>query len=66
MTGSDAAHDAHADHSIAATLALLVIVALFCWLFAVMDGGGVTVGIWVVAAIFSVFGLLWIWVLDRD
>jgi hypothetical protein len=41
-------------------------VALFCALFAKMAGVSFDASIAVVAALFTVFGLLWIWVLDRD
>jgi hypothetical protein len=69
MTGPDAAHashDAHSAHPISATIVLLAFVALFCALFAKMAGVSFDASIAVVAALFTVFGLLWIWVLDRD
>jgi len=69
MTGSDAAHDthdAHGDHPIAATIVLVLLVAMFSALFAKMASVSFDVSIAVVAALFTIFGLLWIWVLDRD
>jgi Ca2+/H+ antiporter len=66
MTGSDAAHDSHATHPISATIVLLLFVALFCALFAKMASVSFDASIATVAALFTVFGLLWIWVLDSD
>jgi drug/metabolite transporter superfamily protein YnfA len=71
MTGTDAAHDAHDTHDvhgvhpISATIVLLVLVAFFSWAFALMNGAtfsGVNAAI---AGLLTLFGLVWIWVLDR-
>ena len=69
MTGSDTApssHDTHPVHPISATIVLLAFVALFSALFAKMASASFDASIAIVAGLFAVFGLLWIWVLDRD
>jgi drug/metabolite transporter superfamily protein YnfA len=66
MTGTDTAHSSHDAHPISATIVLLLFVALFSALFAKMASVSFDVSIAIVAGLFAVFGLLWIWVLDRD
>ena len=68
MTGPDTAHDTHDDHAvhpISATILLLVIVAVFSAAFALMNGGTFGAVNAVIAGLMALFGLLWIWVLDR-
>jgi protein-S-isoprenylcysteine O-methyltransferase Ste14 len=70
MTGSDAAHDTHdthAEHPIEATIVLAVIVGVFAAVFAKMADVSVgTASVIAIGAMLAVFGLLWVWVLDRD
>ena len=68
MTGADAApaHDTHADHPIAATIVMLAIVAVFAALFAAMSSKAFDAPVMIVTALFTVWGLVQIWVLDKD
>lgn len=68
MTGSDAAHDAHdahAVHPLEATIVLLALVAFFSAAFAVMNGGTFGPVNAAISGLLALFGLLWIWLLDR-
>jgi len=68
MTGDDAAHahDTHADHPLAATLVMLVIVAMFSAIFAAMSTKKIDGPVLIIAALLAVYGLIQIWVLDND
>jgi uncharacterized membrane protein len=69
MTGSATAHDehdTHADHAIAATIVMLVIVGMFTWIFAQLDGGAFSTPVYVIGAMLAAWGLVSLWVLDRD
>ena len=68
MTGSDAAHDhdTHADHPLSGTLVLLVLVAVFSAIFAAMTTKKVDGPVIIIAVLLTVWGLVQIWVLDKD
>jgi hypothetical protein len=68
MTGLDAAHDhdTHADHPLSGTLVLLVLVAVFSAVFAAMSTKKIDVPVLVIAALMAGWGLVQIWVLDKD
>jgi len=68
MTGDDAAHahDTHADHPLAATLVMLIIVAMFSAIFAAMSTKKIDGPVLIIAALLAVYGLIQIWVLDND
>lgn len=67
MTGSDAhAHATHADHPIAATIVLLGLVAVFSAIFAAMTTKTFDAPVMIVTTLLAVWGLVQIWVLDRD
>lgn len=68
MTGPDAAHDhdAHADHPLAGTLVLLVLVAIFAAIFAAMTTKKIDAPVLIVTALMAGWGLVQIWVLDKD
>jgi hypothetical protein len=68
MTGDDVshAHDTHADHPLAATLVMLVIVAMFSAIFAAMSTKKIDGPVLIIAALLAVYGLIQIWVLDND
>lgn len=59
------AHDSHAAHPLAATLVMLVIVAIFSAIFTAMTKS-FDVPVMVFAALATVYGLLQIWVIDKD
>jgi hypothetical protein len=67
MTGADAAHDhdAHADHPLAATVVLILLVAVFAAIFAAMTTKQVDAPVLVIAALLAGWGLVQIWVLDK-
>ena len=68
MTGSDAAlsHDAHGDHPIPATLVLLILVAVFSAIFSAMSTKMIDGPVLVIAGLLTVWGLVQIWVLDKE
>ena len=68
MTGSDAAHDhdSHADHPISATLVLFVLVAIFAAIFAAMSTKKIDGPVLIIAGLLAAWGLVEIWVLDKD
>ncbi len=68
MTGPDASHDhdTHADHPLSGTLVLLVLVAVFSAIFAAMSTKKIDVPVLVIAALLAGWGLVQIWVLDKD
>jgi hypothetical protein len=68
MTGPDAAHDhdSHADHPLPATVVLFVLVAVFAAVFAAMSTKKVDVPVLIVTALMAGWGLVQIWVLDKD
>ena len=68
MTGSDAAHDhdSHGDHPIPATLVLLILVAVFSAIFAVMTTKKIDGPVLIIAGLLTVWGQVQIWVLDKD
>jgi VIT1/CCC1 family predicted Fe2+/Mn2+ transporter len=68
MTGSDAAHDhdSHADHPLSATVVLIALVAVFSAIFAAMTTKKIDGPVIIIAVLLTVWGLLQIWVLDKD
>ena len=68
MTGSDAAHDhdAHADHPVPATLVLLALVAVFSAIFAAMSSKKIDGPVLMIAGLLTLWGLVQIWVLDKE
>jgi hypothetical protein len=67
MTGPDAAHDdAHADHPLPATVVLFVLVAVFAAVFAAMSTKKLDVPVVIITALMAGWGLVQIWVLDKD
>ena len=68
MTGSVAAHDhdSHKDHPIPATLVLLILVAVFSAIFSVMTTKKIDGPVLIIAGLLTVWGLVQIWVLDKD
>ena len=68
MTGSDAAHDhdAHADHPLSATVVLIALVAVFSAIFAAMTTKKLDSPVIIIAVLLTVWGLVQIWVLDKD
>ena len=68
MTGSVAAHDhdSHKDYPIPATLVLLILVAVFSAIFAVMTTKKIDGPVLIIAGLLTVWGLVQIWVLDKD
>lgn len=69
MTGPDAAahdHDSHADHPLAATLVMIVLVAVFAAIFAAMTTKSFDAPVMIVTALLAGWGLVQIWVLDHD
>ena len=68
MTGPDAAHDhdSHAAHPLPATLVLIVLVAIFSAIFAAMSTKKIDGPVLIIAALLVGWGLVQIWVLDKD
>jgi hypothetical protein len=67
MADHDDAHDSHGSAPVAATIVALVVVAIFTAAFSKLHGSDAPTGaLVVIAALMTVFSLLWIWVLDRD
>jgi hypothetical protein len=68
MTGPDAAHDhdAHANHPLSATVVLFVLVAVFAAVFAAMSTKKLDVPVVIITALMAGWGLVQIWVLDKD
>jgi hypothetical protein len=66
MTGSDTAHDAHADHSVAASLVLLVLVGIFSYAFMKLADLSFNASVGLVAVVMALWGLVSIWVIFRD
>jgi hypothetical protein len=66
MTGPDPAHDDHhSAHPAAASVVVLVIAAVFGLLFKAIESGWTTAGI-VAAGLLAVWGLVYVWALDKD
>jgi VIT1/CCC1 family predicted Fe2+/Mn2+ transporter len=68
MTGLDPAHDhdSHGEHPLPATLVLLILVAVFAAIFAAMSTKKIDTPVLIVAALMAGWGLVQIWVLDKD
>jgi protein-S-isoprenylcysteine O-methyltransferase Ste14 len=69
MTGSDSAHDSHAEHAVhplTATVISVLLTAMFALVFSKLDSTAPSAAVYTVAVLLGVFSLLWIWVLDRD
>jgi hypothetical protein len=68
MTGPDAAHDhdSHADHPLSGTFVLLVLVAIFAAIFSAMSSKKIDAPVIIVAVLMAGWGLVQIWVLDKD
>lgn len=66
MTGPDTAHDDHHSvHPVAASVVVLVIAAIFGLLFKAIEGGWTTPG-YVATGLLAVWGLVYIWAIDKD
>lgn len=58
-------HDSHADHPLTATLVMLVVVGVFTAIFGTMNKA-YDAPVVLAAALMTLYGLLQIWVLDKE